>query len=353
MSDTMKAARLYGPFDLRMTELPRPEPGPGQLLAKVERACVCSTDYAIYSGELYFVKTGDVTFPMTMGHEWSGTVAAVGPDVCGFKVGDRVVSDNGFGCGRCIHCLNGETFRCPDVRSLGTVHAWDGAFAEYILLPERHTFRLPDNVDFDSGALLEPMTVAFSGVRAAEVEPGDSVLVNGSGAIGLLAARLCRIAGAARVFLTGRNAFKLGKAAEFEAADVLIDTTRESIPETIARYTPGGRVDKVVETSGSLELLAAAFDVVRPGGVVAAIAFYDKCIPDFAIDRLVFNNITLRGVAAASGTHAACLALLESGRLRPGVLITGRYRFDELARALEDMKLRNQERIKWIIDFNR
>ena len=112
-------------------------------------------------------------------------------------------------------------------------------------------------------------------------------------------------------------------------------------------------MDKVIETSGSLELLAAAFDVVRSGGVVATIAFYDKGIPDFAIDKLVFNNITLRGVAAASGTHAACLALLESGRLRPGVLITGRYRFDELARALEDMKLRNRERIKWIIDFNR
>ena len=352
MTKMMKAARLYGPYDMRMMDVPVPELAPDEILAKVERACICGTDYAIYSGELSFVKTGDVTFPMTLGHEWAGTVAAVGSNVTRFKVGDRVVSDNAVGCGRCPACLHGDTFLCQNSRALGTVHAWDGAFAEYLPMPERHVFHLADNVGWDDAALLEPMMVAYSGVVGAEVGMGDTVLVNGTGAIGLIAAKICRICGASKVFVTGRSPFKLEKAAAFGAADVLIDTSKETIADALAREIPNGKVDKVIEASGSIPLLVESLNVVRTGGIVSALAFYEKEIQSMPIDKLVFNCITLRGVASISRLHEPCLRLLESGRMNLSQLITGRYPFADIETAMKDMKLKNASRIKWAIDFS-
>ncbi len=351
MPETMKAMRLYGPRDLRMMEVPRPAIRPDEVLCKVRRACVCGTDYAIYSGELSFVKTGDVTFPMTAGHEWSGVVEAAGADVFDFRPGDRVISDNGFSCGRCLKCLAGKPHLCRRVRSLGTIRAWDGAFAEYLVIPERHLFHLPDEVDFDDGAMIEPLTIAYAGVRGIGLEPGETVLVNGAGSIGMLAARLCRIAGASRVFLTGRKPAKLEAARRFQAADVLIDTSRESAADALARHTPVGKADKAIECSGSLDLLRQSFELTAPGGTIAALAFYEREIESLRIDQMVFNNLTLRGIGNVSGTHGHCLALVAAGRLHPGALINGRYPFSELKQAFEDMKLKNDVRVKWAIDF--
>lgn len=351
MSESMKAMRLYAPRDLRMMEVPRPKIRPDEVLCRVRRACVCGTDYAIYSGELSFVKSGDVTFPMTLGHEWSGVVETVGGDVFDFHPGDRVISDNGFSCGRCLKCLAGKPHLCGRVRSLGTIRAWDGAFAEYLAVPERHLFHLPDGVDFDDGAMIEPLTIAYSGVRGIELEPGQTVLVNGAGSIGMLAARLCRIAGASRVFLTGRKPAKLEAARKFEAADVLIDTSRESVADVLARHTPKGKADKTLECSGSIDLLLQSLKLTGSGGTVAALAFYEREIESLPIDQLVFGNLTLRGIGNVSGTHEHCLALVAAGRIHPGALINGRYPFAELKQALEDMKLKNDFRVKWAIDF--
>ena len=188
----MKATRLFAPRDLRIVSMPIPEVGPHDVLCKVRRACICGTDLAIYSGDCSFVRNGDVDFPMTQGHEWSGVVAAVGAAVTRFRPGDRIVSDNCVACGRCPACLCGDVTNCPSLRPLGTVHAWDGAFAEYLVLPERNVFHLADSISFDEGALMEPATIAYSGIRGAEVKLGDTVLVHGSGPIGIIAVRLDR-----------------------------------------------------------------------------------------------------------------------------------------------------------------
>ena len=350
MPNMMKVARLFAPLDLRLISMPIPELGPNDVLCKVHRACICGTDLAIYSGECSFVRNGEVDFPMTQGHEWSGVVAAIGSAVSRFKAGDRVVSDNGVACGKCSACLCGDLSKCRQVRSLGTVHAWDGAFAEYFVMPERSVFHLPDAISFDEGALMEPATIAYSGIRSAEVNPGDAVLVNGSGSIGMIAVRLAKLAGASKVFMTGRKEFKLNKAKEF-GADVTIDTTRESVFDVLARETPAGKVDRIIETSGSIQLLKDSLRQVVSGGIIAAVAFYEKNIPELPIDQLVFGNVTLRGVADSSRTHQPVLRLMESGRLRMSSLITGRYRFADILQAYRDMTGNNDTRIKLILDF--
>ena len=348
----MIAARLHGPWDLRLEEVPIPEPGPYDVLCKVKRAGICGTDYAIYSGEFSFVKSGDVHFPLTQGHEWSGVVERVGALVKNFKAGDRVISDTNVSCGRCFACLNGDITECKDLRPLGTIHAWDGAFAEYILMPERHVFHLADQISFDDGAAVEPATIAFSAVRAAEVKPGETVIVHGCGSIGIIAAKLAKIAGASKVFITGRTPFKLECARKFNGADVYISTLEETVEEVLKKELPSGKADKIIETSGSLELLQQSFYQVRNGGIAASVAFYEKNLKELDIDRLIFGNITFKGVANNARTYEPVLNLIASGALRPAELITGRYPFKDILQGYSDMKEKNSTRIKWILDFD-
>jgi len=269
---TMLAARLLAPNDLRLLETPIPELGPHEVLCRVSRCGICGTDQAIYTGEFSGVRNGTVRFPMTLGHEWSGTVAALGPQAARFALGDRVVGDTGVACGHCTECLLGNYGSCSEGRAVGTVNAWDGAYAEYIVMPERHLFALPDNVSFDAGAMVEPAATALYAVVRAEVRTGDIVLVSGTGPIGLLAAKLSQLSGAARVIVAGRREWKLKLAREF-GADAVVDTTRGSLVEAVRAEAGARGIDRVIEASGAVELFADCFRCIRPGGVISVVAF--------------------------------------------------------------------------------
>lgn len=350
MSKTMKAARLLGVNDLRVMDIPIPELGPRDILSKVKRAGICGTDYSIYSGEFSFVKNGQVTFPFTPGHEWSGVVEAVGSEVVNFKPGDRIVGDTFVSCGRCEVCLQGLYDHCATLKSVGTINAWDGGFAEYTVFPDHHIFHLPDNVSFDAGAFIEPAATSLNAVKCAGVKIGDVVLVHGSGPLGVLAAKLSKLSGASKVFITGRKDAKLKVASEFGAADVTINTTRESVAEVIASHTATGKVDRIIETSGSLDLLKQSLDLVCKCGSIAAVAFYDRVVETFEIDKLVFGQIHLVGASGSTGAYQPVLALMESGMLDITPLISGRYALKDILQGYRDMKDRNDIRIKWLVD---
>jgi len=350
MKKTMKAARLFGPNDLRIVDTPIPELGAHDVLTRVRRAGICGTDYSIYTGEFSFVKNGGVKFPFTPGHEWSGVVAAVGSAVTQFKAGDRVVGDTCVSCGNCVSCLLGDYLSCANAFCVGTVNAWDGGFAEYTVFPERHLFLLPDNVSFDAGAFVEPAATSLHAVQCAQVGIGDSVLIHGSGPLGLLAAKLSKLSGAANVIITGRKDAKLKIARTF-GADVAINTTCEPLKETVLRQNGGKKVDRVIETSGAAELLTASFDLIRPGGTLSPVAFYDKTIDNLEIDKLVFGNMTIRGSSGSTGMYPPVLALMTSGALDITPLISGRYLFKDILKGYHDMKDKNDIRIKWLVDF--
>jgi 2-desacetyl-2-hydroxyethyl bacteriochlorophyllide A dehydrogenase len=335
----MRALRLLAPGDLRLLELPRPVPGPGQVVCRVDRVGVCGTDHAIFSGEASFVKSGAVRFPFTPGHEWSGVVAERGPGADRFAVGDRVVGDTGVACGSCTECLLGRWPRCRHARAVGTVAAWDGAFAEHILMPERHLYALPDTVSLDNGALVEPAATALLAVQKAGVGIGDTVLVQGSGPIGLLAAKLARLSGAARVFVTGRRDRTLAAALSF-GADEAIDTRRESASAALRRLVPSGKVDRLVEATGSSAVFAESLGLVEPGGALSVVAFYDRPLDRFDIDAFVFAEVALVPVAGSLGAYPPVLDLMAGGRLDASALVTERLRLegvpDLLARFRDD-----------------
>lgn len=347
---TMKAALFYGPYDMRIEEVPLPALGEHDVLCRVVRSGVCGTDYAIYTGELSFVKEGSITFPLRPGHEWSGVVEAVGPGVRTLQVGDRVTGDTAVACGNCNKCLLGRYYDCPDIRSVGTVKAWDGSHAQCMMMPERHLFRLPDNVSFDNGALIEPAATALYAVHRARVGLADTVVVQGSGPIGIMAAKFCKLAGASRVIITGRKDPKL-QAALTLGVDAAVNTTKEPLVEAVRRLAAPYPVDKVVECSGSAELLASSFELVRPAGVVSAVAFYERPVEGFQIDRLVLGSLALEGVGGSLGMYPIVLKLMAHG-LDFTPLISARYPFPRFADALRDMGKGDDRRIKLMLEMD-
>ena len=320
---TMRVARLFGPKELRVVDMPVPEPGPHEVLCKVLRVGICSTDHAIYSGEFSFVKSGDVHFPMTLGHEWSGTVDALGGDARQFRLGDRVTGDTVVACGYCQDCLLGNYYRCKDGRAVGTINAWDGAYAEYILMPERHVFHLPDSVSFENGAMVEPAATAMYAVNRAGVRPGDVVLVQGSGPIGIMAASLAKLCGAASVLISGRKDAKLDAALAF-GANAAINTTRESVTDAVRRLVPGGKVDRVIEASGSRELFTESLGLIRQGGVMSVLAFYENPLEQLDLGRFVCSGASIVAVPGSLGMYPPVLKLMAAGMFDCTPLITSR-----------------------------
>jgi 2-desacetyl-2-hydroxyethyl bacteriochlorophyllide A dehydrogenase len=348
--ETMKAARIFVPNDLRIVDVPLPELRPHEVLCRVVRSGICGTDYAIFTGEFSFVKSGEVKFPMTPGHEWSGVVARIGAEVNGLKPGDRVVGDTAVACGSCNHCLLGRYYACADLRAVGTVNAWDGAYAEYVVMPDRHLFALPQRVSFDNGAMVEPAATALHALMKAEVKLGDTVLVHGSGPIGIMAGKLARVMGAAKVIITGRKEAKLAAALAL-GIDAAINTTEGSWAEAVrARAAPYG-VDKVIEASGSVELLRESLPLLKATGTIAAVAFYERPVPDLDIDRLVFGNLSLHGSAGSLAMYPIILKLMDCGLADFTSLITGRYRLDDVHQALADMRDKNDTRIKLMLEM--
>ena len=183
---TMKAVTVHGPHDARMEDVPKPQATGDMIVMRVCRTGVCATDLSIYSGESSFIRSGEITYPCRFGHEWAGIVESVGPDVKDFKPGDRVYTDNFASCGVCDACRRGDYMACKDTRSVGTIKCWDGCFAEYMQMPERHTFHLPDELSMDEGALIEPASISYDAFKGVTLTEKDTAVVYGTGAIGMI-----------------------------------------------------------------------------------------------------------------------------------------------------------------------
>ncbi|MFH0795836.1 MAG: zinc-binding dehydrogenase [Candidatus Omnitrophota bacterium] len=350
MKKMMKAARIFGVNDIRIVEVPVPELGSHDVLCRVVKVGVCGTDYSIYTGTLSFIKTGAIKFPMTPGHEWSGIVEKSGSAVENFKTGDRVVGDTMVSCGVCYDCLVGAYSHCKKGRAVGTIYTWDGAYAEYIMMPDRHLFHLPDPVSFDNGAMVEPAATALYSVTRANVKIADTVLVHGTGPIGIMAAKLAKLCGAVKVIITGRKEFKLQKALAL-GADFAINTTRENLAENVREYAGPGGVDKVIEASGSTQLFTESLGLVKPGGIISIVAFYEKELERFDLDKFVMSDLTIRAVPGSLGMYGPILKLMASGTIDFTPLITGRYPFGEVEQALQDMGTKNDTRIKIMLEM--
>jgi len=344
----MKALILAAPGDARMIEVEKPIAGKTDVLIKVAYSGICGTDLSILSGDMKLVRDGSIKYPVRIGHEWSGTVEETGSEVRKFAKGDRVVSDSGVSCGECKHCIEGNYNLCLNGRSIGTINCWDGSFAEYILIPERHLYKLPDSISLEEGMLIEPASIALIGLKKSNIRPGCSVLIIGTGPIGLAAIPMAKAMGAAVVMVSGRKEFKLqvGKAM---GANAVINATKEDLVELVMKETGGMGVDVVIETSGNATAISGCLEAVRTGGIIALIGFYENNVKDFDIGKIVTKNITIKGIIGEFGAPQGVIELIKKDHISMKSLITHRFMFSEAIDAMKTAGEKNDTKIKMLV----
>lgn len=285
----MRSLNLYDKQDIRFEETTDPVIENGDdVIIKVKAVGICGSDISRYK------KLGPYVKGMTFGHEFSGEVTAVGTGVEGIKTGDRVTGCPAFNCGACESCQKGDLARCENLHVIG---AWrPGSYAEYVKLPAENVIVLPDNVDYDTAAMVEPSSVVAHGFYRTHVQPGAEVAIMGCGSIGLLAVQWARIFGAEKVYAIDIDDAKLEVAKEL-GADVLINSMEKPPHEQITEHTNGKGVELAVESAGSPITSAQILALPKKGGEVVfmGIPYADITIERFYFERIVRNELRVLG----------------------------------------------------------
>jgi 2-desacetyl-2-hydroxyethyl bacteriochlorophyllide A dehydrogenase len=305
----MRAFVINGPGRAEVLEVDPPEAGPGEVVVDVERAGVCGTDMEFFTGEMSYLATGEATYPVRIGHEWSGVVSRLGPRVDPSWLGARVTGDTMLGCGHCARCTGGRQHLCADRYEIGIRKGWPGALATQLPVPVTALHRLPDTVDATLGALVEPGANALRAVRATGAGPDTELLIMGPGTIGLLAAMFARARGA-RVHLLGATESSLEFAASLGFHDVW---TAETLP--------GTAFDAILDASNAPGLPAFAVERVEPGGRVVYIGISGE---PSRVDtrRVVLKDITVVGILSGSPLLSETIQTYASGAVDPRPLVS-------------------------------
>jgi len=331
---SMRAAVLHGADDLRLETRPVPAPGAAEVLLKIEVASICGTDVKV----LHRTLTGQPAHDFIMGHEYAGTVVALGPQVDEFRVGDRVAVEVHKGCERCENCVKGWYTSCLNYGDLSKGHrakglTCDGGFAEYAVNHINTLYRLPDNLTFEHACMV---TTAASPLWAIDLMggylAGETVLVQGPGPIGLLAVQLCKALGADRVILSGTrdSRLEIGKRL---GADYVVNVTREALATRLREITGGKGVDSVLECAGGATSLQEALESVKRGGRIGVVAWYASPI---AIDMnlAVRSNVRIYAARGEGGMNSGrSLSLMSAGKLKTDPIITHHFTLDQIHEA--------------------
>jgi len=327
----MRASLLHGIRDLRLELLPRPTPGPGEVLLKVASVGTCGSDVHYYvEGRI-----GDqiVSEPIIMGHEFSAWVAELGEGVDGLQIGQLVAVEPAISCGECESCEQGHPNLCPDVIFCGTPPV-DGVFCEYTVKPAENCFPLPAEFDPVEGALLEPLGIAIHAVDLAHLRPGLTVAVLGAGPIGLLIAAAARASGASEIYMTEPLAYRRRFALDY-VADVCLNPYEADVVAAIKQMTNGRGVDVAFEAAGAAETCGQAAEVARVGGkvIVAGIPSEDRMT--FAASTTRRKGLTIKLVRRMKHTYPRAIRLVQTGMVDVKPLATHAFPLERIAEAFE------------------
>lgn len=340
----MKAALLTAPYQVDLQEVENPQLGAGDVLIKVQCVGVCGSDVHVYTGTHPFRKP-----PVILGHEMAGEIVDTGGNVALFKKGNRVSAEPQTYCHQCSSCYRGRYNICKAKRLLGTT-PWPGAFAEYVAIPEDKVYLLPDGMSYEEGALAEPLTVGIHAAQMARISMGDSVLIMGSGTIGLATLVALKQAGATRIIATDVVDFNLAKATEF-GAWATVNVKRESLKEKVNQLTGGEGVDAVVIAVHVPSLIDQSLDLVRKGGRVVLVAIFDEkaTIDPF---KMVFNEVEVVGSWTYDGREfQAAIDLMGQKRIKVESFITHRWPIERVREALDLVDKRTEDVIKVVLQF--
>lgn len=347
----MKALRWHGARNLQLDDVPEPpEPQPHEAVVEVSWCGVCGTDLHEFVEGPHMIRSGPhpltgASPPLALGHELSGTVVALGAQVPGIAVGDRVTADPCWRCGTCFWCTRGEYHLCPKGGSVGL--ASPGAFAERVIVPITGLTRLPDNVDDQLAALAEPLSVGLHAVTRAGVRPGENVLVLGGGPIGVAVILAARMAGVAGLYvsepLAGRRELLHGLGVT-EAFDPRTADVRREVFLRTGRIGP----DVVVDATGVSGLAAQAVSSVRRGGRVVLAGVGHGSV-EFDLGQLVFYERTVLGSLGYNFDIPRVIDLMSTGRLDASALITGRFSLEEGVGLFEELAADRARHLKVLL----
>ena len=324
----MKASRFLGNKTFAVTDLPTPHAGPGELVLRNQVCGVCGTDVHIYHGE---PGSADVNPPVVLGHEYSGEVVEVGKGVTGFAVGDHVTVDPNIYCGHCAYCQNGKKQLCPSMEAIGVTR--DGGFAQYSRIPASQAFKLEPTVPWEAAAMAEPLACCLHGIDLAGIQVGDKVCVVGGGAIGLLMVQLAKLSGASQIVLSEPNEKRRQVGLQL-GANAALDPTRPDAQEAFAQVLDGG-ANVVIECVGNVPAVKSAFQFAGKG---ATVLLFSVPKVDATFDLPLFDvykkELTIKGSFVNPDTHARAVALINSGKVDFGPIITHRFPLDQLPEAI-------------------
>lgn len=340
----MKALLLRNYKQLEIADLPVPTPGPGEVLVRVAACGICGSDVHGYDGS-----SGRRIPPIVMGHEAAGRIAAAGAGVTGFAEGDRVTFDSTIYCGACGHCRRGEVNLCDQRQVLGVScsdYRRAGAFAEFVTVPSLIVYRLPDNLSFEQAAMLEAVSVAIHAVSLAQISADSTVLVVGTGMIGLLIVQALRAAGCSRVFAADIDSSRLKRAQDVGAAAVI--SAEPGIVGEVLRLTGGTGVDVVMEAVGLNETVKASIESVRKGGTVVLVGNISPEVT-LPLQKVVTRQIRLQGSCASAGEYPRAMELLAAGVIQVKTLITAIAPLDEGPQWFERLHAREPNLMKVVL----
>ncbi len=321
----MKAMLLTQYKKLELVELPKPTVGDKDLLVQVKACGICGSDIHGYDGS-----TGRRIPPLVMGHEAAGVVAEVGASVTGFRIGDRITFDSTVSCGECPSCRKGRINLCENRQVLGVScneFRRNGAFAEYVIVPQNIAYHLPDEFPFEHAALIEAVSIAVHAANRTRAQLGDTAMVVGSGMIGLLVIQAIRLSGCARVIAVDLDDSKLTLAKKL-GADIVINAKSETLNQQVLDATQGRGVDVAIEVVGATQPIQTAIQSLRRGGTLTLVGNITPKV-ELPLQSIVTKELTILGSCASNGEYPECIELMRRGAIQVAPLITAIAQLDD------------------------
>lgn len=320
----MKALLLTEPSKLTITSVPLPECPRDSVLVRVAACGICGSDIHGFDGS-----SGRRIPPLIMGHEAAGEISQIGGQVVGWKIGDRVTFDSTVSCSECEYCRRGEVNLCNCRQVLGVScrdYCRHGAFAEYVAVPARILYRVPDSLRLEHAALIEPVSIAVHAVRRSKIKQGDTALIVGAGMIGLLVIQVLKHIGCKTIVAVDLDETRLRLARESGADKVIVSSAE--ILSQILTETSGKGFDQAFEAVGFTPTVQLAVSAVRKGGTVTLVG---NLAPEVALplQLVVTRELTLYGSCSSSGEYPECIELLATDVVKVESLISAEVPLDE------------------------
>lgn len=293
----MKALVLSAPNDFKTIYIEKPNVGDNEILVKVKSTAICGTDMRILTGK----KTRGVRYPSVIGHEICGEISEVGNNIENFKIGDHVAIANVIPCHSCHSCLTGRENACLHRKAIG--YEFNGGFAEYVLIPSialesNNLIKLPDDIPFEEGALIEPLACCIRGLKNAGTKFGDVVLIVGAGPIGLMHMQLAKLAGAKTVIVSEPNDFRREKAKTL-GADIVVNPINEDLKDIVMSATDGIGADVIMMAIGIPQLVNSTLKLCCKGGTMNLFAgFAGTGEAVIEVNTIHYNEIKVNGSTA-------------------------------------------------------